>query len=160
MLKIRKAQPADAETIVALITCLAEYERAADKVKISAADILEHGFGEQPYFGCLLAEWQGKVAGFALYFFQYSTWEGRPALYLEDLFVLPEQRQKGIGMALMRKLARIALENRCTRFQWQVLDWNTPAIEFYHSLGAANMEEWYTYRMETPAIEALAAGEG
>jgi GNAT superfamily N-acetyltransferase len=104
----------------------------------------------------VFAEWGGKPAGFALFFYNYSTWQGRPGLYLEDLFVKPEFRGKGIGKALLLHLAKIAVENNCGRYQWQVLDWNTPAIEFYKSLGAEIMKEWLTMRVEGNALQRLA----
>lgn len=157
MLSIRKALPNDAKTIIWLIKQLAEYEREPESAKATTQDILRDGFGETPFFFCLIAEWNCTVAGFALYFFNYSTWEGCPGLYLEDLFVLPEFRKRGIGKSMMKELAKICVEKNCTRFQWQVLDWNTPSIEFYKSIGAFCMEEWLTFRMETSAIQTLAA---
>jgi GNAT superfamily N-acetyltransferase len=157
MLHIRPAQPADVSLILAFIHDLAEYEREPDAVKTTEADLLRDGFGAQPYFQCLIAEWNGQPAGFALYFFQYSTWEGRPSLYLEDLFVRPAFRKNGIGKALFVRLAQIAVERQCTRFQWEVLDWNQPAIDFYESLGAKVMREWLNMRMTSEAIQMLAS---
>lgn len=160
MLHIRPAQPADTPLILAFIHDLAEYEKEPHAVKATEADLLRDGFGPQPYFQCLIAEWDGQPAGFAFYFFQYSTWEGRPSLYLEDLFVRPQFRKKGIGKALFVKLAQIAVEKLCTRFQWEVLDWNQPAIDFYESLGAKVMREWLNMRMTGEAIQTLAEQEG
>lgn len=160
MYAIRFAQPEDAPVIIELIRALAEYEREPDAVKIREADVLQYGFGSEAVFSCLLAEWDGVVAGFALYFTTFSTWEGKPGLYLEDLFVQPEYRGKGLGKAFMAKLAQIALEKGFTRFQWQVLDWNAPSIEFYESIGAVHMKEWYTYRLSGDALVRLAANTG
>jgi GNAT superfamily N-acetyltransferase len=120
------------------------------------ADLLRDGFGEVPRFHALVAEWDGAPAGFALYFFNYSTWQGRPGIYLEDLFVRPSHRGRGIGTALLRAVAQIALERQCSRLVWSVLDWNEPAIRFYESLGASVMKEWMTMRVVGPALAALA----
>ena len=156
MVAIREARPEDARTIIELIQALAEYEREPDAVRISAEDVLAYGFGDEKVFSCLLAEWDGQTAGFALYFPTFSTWEGKPGLYLEDLFVYPQYRGRGIGRALMVRIARTAVEKGYTRFQWQVLDWNTPSIEFYESMGAVHMKEWYTYRLSGEALKRLA----
>ncbi len=157
MLTIREARPEDASVVIGLIQALAEYEREPDAVKITEADVLAHGFGDAKVFSCLLAEWDGATAGFALYFPTFSTWEGKPGIYLEDLYVHPEFRGRGIGKALMMNIARIAIEKGYTRFQWQVLDWNTPSIDFYESIGAVHMKEWYTYRLTGEALHKLAA---
>lgn len=157
---VRPATPADAAVIVALIKELAEYEREPDAAVVTEADILRDGFGERPRFEVVIAEEDGHVAGFAFYFFTYSTWRGRPCLYLEDLFVRPAFRRRGLGVELLRTLAGIAVRERCDRFVWQVLDWNAPAIAFYESLGARAMKEWITMRVEGEAIARLAAGEG
>lgn len=156
MLTLRMAQPQDAQIIIGLIQALAEYEREPDAVKITAADVERYSFGENAVFSCIIAEWEGEAIGFALYFLTFSTWEGKPGLYLEDLFVKTEHRGKGIGKTLMIRLAQIALERGCTRFQWQVLDWNTPSIEFYESIGAVHLKEWYTYRLSGEALYTLA----
>jgi GNAT superfamily N-acetyltransferase len=156
MLTIRDANPADVPTILALVRELAAYEREPDAVKATEADFLRHGFGERPLFRTLMAEWDGEAAGFALYFFGFSTWTGGPTLYLEDLFVRPEHRKKQIGVTLMRRLARLAVENGCKRFIWQVLDWNAPSIRFYESLGAKVATEWKTVRIDGEALSKLA----
>jgi GNAT superfamily N-acetyltransferase len=160
MLNIRAARPEDAGEIVKLIKALAEFEREPDAVKITEEDVVKHGFGENPgsnYFGCLMAEWDGKVAGFALYFFTYSTWEGRPVLYLEDIFIHPEYRRRAVARGLMIELAKIAVQKDCTRFEWAVLDWNVDAIDFYRKMGGSHQKEWQIYRMERDDMEALAS---
>jgi GNAT superfamily N-acetyltransferase len=157
MLTVRDASPADAPTILALVKELATYERAPDAVVATEADFLRHGFGDHPFFRVLIAEWDGAVAGFALYFFGFSTWTGGPILYLEDLFVRPEHRKKRIGVALMQRLAGAAVESGCTRFVWQVLDWNEPSIRFYEALGASVQREWLTVRLEGDALRKLAS---
>ena len=155
---IRPAQPADAPLILALIRELAAYEREPDAAIATEEDLLRDGFGPQRYFECLIAEEDGQPAGFALYFFNYSTWRGRPGLYLEDLFVRPEFRGKGIGKALLVRVAAVAVERGCGRLQWQVLDWNQTAIDFYQSLGAQFLDEWRTMRVTDEALLKLAAG--
>ena len=158
MLCIRRAQARDVPEILALIDNLAEYERAPEEATATAEDLLRDGFSEAPRFFVEMAEWDGRVAGFAFWFFNYSTWQGRPGLYLEDLFVRPAFRGHGIGKALLVHLARVALEEGCGRFQWQVLDWNTPAIDFYEALGAKRLGEWITMRVSGEGLARLAAG--
>ena len=155
-LTLRDAVPSDAPEIVALIRELANYEKEPEKAIATEADVLRDGFGPEPYFRCIMAEWQGEVAGFVLYFFQYSTWEGRPALYLEDLFVRDRFRKRGIGTALFRHLAQIAVERHCTRFQWECLNWNQPALDFYESTGAQVLHEWLNLRVTGDALRRLA----
>jgi GNAT superfamily N-acetyltransferase len=155
-LSLRPATRDDAELIVQFIRGLAEYERAPEAAVVTAEDLLRDGFGPDRKFRVVIAEWNGQPAGFAFYFFNYSTWQGRPGLFLEDLFVRPEFRGKGIGKALLVHLAQIAIRENCGRFVWQVLDWNTPAIEFYKSLGAKVLDEWLTMRVEGEALEKLA----
>ena len=157
MLTIRPATSDDIPTILDFIRALAEYEREPQAAVATAADLLRDGFGPSPKYWCVIAEWNGQPAGFAFYFYNYSTWQGRPGLYLEDLFVHPEFRGKGIGKALLLHLANIAVAENCGRFQWQVLDWNKPAIDFYESLGAKVMKEWLTMRVEGEALQKLAA---
>jgi GNAT superfamily N-acetyltransferase len=156
MLNIRPAKPADVPLIQQFIRDLAEYERSPESAVATQADLIRDGFGQAPKYRCLLAEWDGQPAGFAFFFYNYSTWQGRPGLYLEDLFVKPVFRGKGIGKALLLHLAKIAVDENCGRFQWQVLDWNTPAIDFYKSLGAKTMNEWLTMRVEGEDIKKLA----
>lgn len=157
MLSIRPAQKADVPLILDLIRALAEYEREPDKAIATAEDITRDGFtGPAPKFRVIIAEWDGTPAGFALFFYNYSTWNGRPGIYLEDLFVKPGFRGKGIGKALLVHLAKIAVEEKCMRLEWQVLDWNTPAIDFYKSLGALHMKEWFSMRVTGDALPALA----
>jgi GNAT superfamily N-acetyltransferase len=155
MLRIRPALPEDAGTILELIRGLAEYEREPHSAQATAEDLLRDGFGPSPKFHCLIAEWEGAAAGFALYFYNYSTWKGRPGIYLEDIFVWPHYRKRGIGKALFVEVARIAVAEQCGRYEWQVLDWNTPAIEFYESLGAKQMKQWQPMRLEGAALTAL-----
>jgi GNAT superfamily N-acetyltransferase len=160
MLVIRPAEASDVPLILQLIRELALYEREPDAVVATEADLLRDGFGPTPRFQALIAEHDGAPAGFAFYFFTYSTWRGRPALYLEDLFVPLAQRKKGIGLALMQRLARIAVDASCARFVWQVLDWNEPAIGFYRSLGAEILPEWQNVRVEGEALKRLAGLSG
>lgn len=155
MLNIRPATINDVGLILQFIHELAEYEREPEAVTATEADLVRDGFGVDPKFRVLIAEWEGKPAGFALYFYNYSTWLGRPGLYLEDVFVRPEFRGKGIGKTLLLYLARLAVQENCGRFQWQVLDWNTPAMKFYESLGAKVMKEWLTMRVEGEALKRL-----
>jgi len=158
-LTIRNATAADVSLILEFIRGLAEYERAPEEAVATEEDLLRDGFGLAPRFRVVIAEWQGQPAGFAFFFFNYSTWKGRPGLHLEDLFVRPEFRGKGIGKAFLVYLAKIAHEENCSRFEWQVLDWNTPAIEFYESLGAKLLKEWQTMRVDGEAMKRL-AGKG
>jgi GNAT superfamily N-acetyltransferase len=155
MLSLRPAKSEDVPLILQLVRELATYERDPDAVVATESDFLRDGFGDTPRFQVLLGEWNGEPAGFALYFYNWSTWLGRPGLYLEDLFVLPRHRGNGIGKALLRELARIAVREGCGRFQWQVLDWNEPALGFYRSLGARVMAEWLTVRLEGDALRRV-----
>jgi GNAT superfamily N-acetyltransferase len=157
---IRPATPADVGQILEFIRALAVYEREPDAVKATEADLLEHGFGESPYYSCLIAQSDGVAAGFALFFYDYSTWLGKPGLYLEDLFVFPEHRGLGIGKALLQRLAQIAVERGCARMKWEVLDWNTPAIDFYKVMGAEIQKEWLNVRLSGDALRRLATGGG
>jgi GNAT superfamily N-acetyltransferase len=159
MLVIREAQPADVSSILSLIRALAEYEREPSAVVATEEDLLRDGFGVQPRFQCVIAEWSGEAVGFALFFYNYSTWHGRAGLYLEDLFVQPSHRGKGIGRALLGYLARRAQAEGLTRVVWQVLHWNTPAIEFYKTLGAESLSAWKGMRLTGPSLKALAETE-
>ena len=159
MLSIRNAEPADAPLVLQFIRRLAEYEREPNAVVATEKDLLRDGFGPEPKYRCLLAEWDGMPAGFALFFFNYSTWLGKPGLYLEDLFVLPEMRGKGIGRALLQRLAQIAVDENCYGMRWQVLEWNEAALKFYETLGATMMDEWETMRLMEPALSRLAGIE-
>ncbi|HUX10641.1 MAG TPA: GNAT family N-acetyltransferase [Terriglobia bacterium] len=157
MLCIRPAEAKDIPLILQLIRELAEYEKAPEQAVATDADIRRDGFSSDPKFRVIIAEWGGETAGFALFFYNYSTWLGRPGLYLEDLFVRPELRGKGIGKALLTHLAKTAVEEGCGRFEWQVLNWNTPALEFYRSLGAHILEEWSTMRISGEPLRQLAS---
>jgi GNAT superfamily N-acetyltransferase len=153
---IRPATRADVPQILAFIRALAAYEREPEAVLATEAALERDGFGPNPFYFCLIAECNGRPAGFALYFFNYSTWLGRPGLYLEDLFVEPEFRGLGIGKLLLERVAAIALKKGCQRLQWEVLDWNTPAIEFYRAMGAEFLDEWRNVRVNGEALERLA----
>jgi len=157
MLNIRNASGNDIPLILQFIRELAEYEKAPEQAVARADDLRRDGFSANPKFRVLIAEWQGEPAGFALFFYHYSTWVGRPTLFLEDLFVRPRFRGKGIGKTLLLHLAKVAVDEGCGRFEWQVLDWNTPAIEFYQSLGATVMKEWLTMRVTGDELIKLAA---
>jgi GNAT superfamily N-acetyltransferase len=157
MLSIRPATPADIPEILAFIRELAEYEREPASAIATAADLLRDGFGPTPRFHCLIAEWSGQPVGFALYFYNYSTWRGHAGIYLEDLFVRPPFRGKGIGKALFAAVAAIAVAEGCPRFEWAVLDWNTPAIDFYNSLGAIPLSEWTTMRLSGSPLSTFAS---
>jgi len=153
---IRRGRPRDAATIVRLIRGLAEYERLAHQVEATTGRIRRHGFGRRPYFETLICRRGGRAVGFALYFFTYSTFLGRPSLYLEDLFVLPEERGSGAGRALLRALAKVAVRRGCGRMEWTVLDWNRPAIGFYRRLGAKLHKEWVLTRLTGAPLSRLA----
>lgn len=153
---IRAATPADVPAIAQLIRELAEYERLTHTVVLTEADLQQHLFGERPYAEVLLAEEAGMIVGFALFFHNYSTFRGKPGIYLEDLFVIPSARGQGHGKALLRAIAQLAVERGCARVEWSVLNWNTPAIAFYQSLGARPLDEWTVYRLTGDALERLA----
>jgi GNAT superfamily N-acetyltransferase len=159
MTTIRPASATDVPQILAFVRELAEYEREPDAVKMSEAELLGDGFparGESACFECLIAEEGGEPAGFALFFPVYSTWRGR-AMHLEDLFVRPRFRGRGIGKALLTRVAALSVERGVRLLFWHVLDWNEPAIEFYRSLGAATMDSWRRMRLGDDALAALAA---
>lgn len=157
-LHIRTATPADAPLLHELVTALAVYEREPDAVKASVEDLRASLFDEGATAHALVCEVDGEAIGFAVYFFNYSTWLGRNGIYLEDLFVRPEHRGHGGGLALLRHLAQLAVDKGCGRFEWSVLDWNQPAIDFYRAAGATAMDEWTVYRMQGQALADFAAG--
>ena len=157
MLNIRPASGADAPLIAGLVRELADYEKLLPDAKATAADFLRELEAPNPVIRVLIAEWDGQPAGFALYFFNFSTFVGRPGLYLEDLFVKPALRSHGIGRALLGALARIAKQRDCGRMEWAVLDWNEPALRFYKTLGARQLNEWIVHRLTPAEIDALAA---
>jgi GNAT superfamily N-acetyltransferase len=156
---VRPATPEDVPDVLRLIRALADYEREPDAVETTEDDLRRWVFGPDPAANVLVAEAEpgGKVVGLALWFRTYSTWTGVPGIYLEDLFVQPDQRGSGLGRALLQELARIAVERGYRRVEWAVLDWNTPAVEFYESLGARPMAEWSTYRLTGQALVDLGA---
>jgi GNAT superfamily N-acetyltransferase len=158
-LAIRRARPDEAGLVLSLIRELAEYEKLLHEVEASEATIGAALFGDNPRLFCEIAEWNGEPAGFAVWFINFSTFSGRPGIYLEDLFVRPALRGKGIGKTLLAHLAGQCIANGWARLQWAVLDWNTPSIEFYKSLGAVLMDEWTGCRLEGPALAALARGQ-
>jgi GNAT superfamily N-acetyltransferase len=175
---LRRATERDVPAILALIRGIAEYERLSHEVQATEALLREHGFGARPVYECILAERDfderrkapvtavgprgiagpapRQAVGFALYFFTFSTFTGRPTLYLEDLFVIPEERRGGIGRQLLTRLAQIAVERDCGRMEWSVLDWNTPARDLYFKIGARAMDEWTVFRMSPEAFGRLA----
>lgn len=153
---IRPGSPRDAATIVALVRELAAYEHLLHEVRITPADVRRHGFGPRPYFRTLVCRRRAKPVGLALYFFTYSSFLGRPVLWLEDLLVLPEERSRGAGRALLRALARIAVARGCGRMEWSVLDWNAPAIRFYRRIGARLDKEWIITRLKGAPLTRLA----
>ena len=153
---IRPARPGDVAAIHRLVRGLAEYEHSAEQVAASEDDLRRALFGDQPAVFAHVAVHDGAVAGFALWFLSFSTWTGRHGIYLEDLYVTPQLRGHGYGKALLAELARICVERGYARFEWAVLDWNTPAIGFYRALGAAAMDEWTVQRLAGPALGALA----
>ena len=156
-LSIRPAEPADVGTVLHLIRELAEYERAADQVVATEALLHEALFATPPAAEAVIAEIDGQAIGMALYFFNFSTWTGWRGLYLEDLYVTPAARGTGAGKALLKHLAGIAVARGCTRFEWSVLDWNTPAQEFYKAMGAEPMDGWTVHRVSGAALAKLAA---
>lgn len=155
-LSIRFATEADADLIVSFISDLAEYEKLLHEVTATAEDIRKSLFGARVFAECLLAFDGGEAVGFAVFFHNYSTFLGKPGLYLEDLFVKPEARGRGIGRALLRRLAEITLERGLCRMEWAVLDWNKPSIEFYESLDAKAMDDWTVYRLAGDALGEMA----
>ena len=158
--RIRPASPEDVPLILSLIRELAEYEKLLHEVTGTEAELRTALFGARPHAECVIAELGGKPAGFALFFHNFSTFLAKPGLYLEDLYVKPELRGKGVGKKLLAHLAALALKRGCGRFEWAVLDWNKPAIDFYRSIGAEMMESWKINRLAGKALERLAADAG
>jgi GNAT superfamily N-acetyltransferase len=157
--KIRPARIEDVPIILQLIRDLATYERAPDEVSATEEQLVDVLFGKRPVAEVLLAFEAESPVGFAVYFYNFSTWLGRPGLYLEDLFVKPEKRGKGYGRALLVELAKVARDRGCGRMEWAVLDWNEPAIKFYRALGAQSMHEWTVFRLARDEIASLANSE-
>jgi GNAT superfamily N-acetyltransferase len=158
-LLIRRARPDEVGVLYSLICELADYEKLSHEVEATEKMIADALFGDNPRLFCDIAEWKGEVAGFAVWFINFSTFSGRSGIYLEDLFVRPALRGKGIGKALLSHLARECVTNNWSRLQWSVLDWNTPSIEFYKSLGAVLLDEWTICKVAGPALSALAEGK-
>jgi len=154
--EIRRARPGEAGLVLSFVRELAEYEKLLHELEATAADIDAALFCDNPRLFCEIAEWQREPVGFAVWFFNFSTFSGRSGIFLEDLFVRPSHRGKGIGKAMLVHLARACVANGWSRLQWAVLDWNTPSIEFYKSLGAVLMDEWTMCRVSGPALSALA----
>jgi len=152
---LRAARPADVSVILQFIQGLAEYEKLAHACVATETQLAETLFGPRPYAEVILAYWNDTPTGFALFFHNYSTFLAKPGIYLEDLFVDPEYRGKGLGKALLKELARIAIERNCGRLEWSVLDWNEPSINFYKSLGAVPLDEWTIYRVTGDALTNL-----
>jgi GNAT superfamily N-acetyltransferase len=157
-LAIRRARPGEAGLVLSLVRELAEYEKLLHEVEATEIDIDAALFGNSPRLFCEIAEWEGNPVGFAVWFINFSTFSGRSGIYLEDLFVQPAQRGNGIGKALLAHLAQQCVASGWSRLQWAVLDWNTPSIEFYKSIGAVLMDEWTVCRVSGPALAALAKG--
>lgn len=155
-MQLRSATREDSALILALIRELAEFEKLLHEVAADETTLAEHLFGARPRAEVLIAEVEGATAGFALFFHNFSTFLGKPGLYLEDLYIRPAFRGRGYGRSIMQQLARIAMERGCGRFEWWVLDWNHPAIEFYRSLGAQPMSDWTVQRVSGAALLALA----
>jgi GNAT superfamily N-acetyltransferase len=154
---IRPATAADAPIIASLIRELAVYEKLEHLAKATPEDLVRHLFGDRPAAEVLIAETDGQAVGFALFFSTFSTFRGQPGIYLEDLFVRLEHRGQGIGKALLASIAKVAVERRCGRLEWSVLDWNQPSIDFYRSQGAVPMDEWTVFRVDEAALTRLAA---
>ncbi|HEY2594346.1 MAG TPA: GNAT family N-acetyltransferase [Chloroflexota bacterium] len=154
-LVVRKLRPADAPRLLELIDGLADYEKLARPDAAARERLVADATAEPPRFSTLLAEVDGQVVGYAIYFFTYSTFRARPTLYLEDVFVLPERRGQGAGVALFRACASEAVAQGCARMEWQVLAWNTPSIEFYERLGARHQADWLPFRLDDEALLAV-----
>ena len=155
---LRAAGPEDLPTIIDLIKELAAFEKLADQVLVTAESLHPHLFGARPVAECVVAERDGSVVGFALFFVNFSTWLGKPGLYLEDLYVKPDHRRRGVGTQLLRYLAQLAVARDYGRFEWSVLDWNENAIGFYRRMGATVLPDWRICRVEGPALTRLGQG--
>jgi len=153
---IRDAQTSDLDIIISFIKLLADYEKLLESVKLNKEKLHSYLFGKTPKAEVIIAEENNKPIGFALFFHNFSTFEGRPGLYLEDLFILPEHRSKGYGKKLLKYLANIAIERDCARFEWCVLDWNRPSIKFYEKQGALAQNDWLIYRLDGSKLESFA----
>ncbi|MBW4619275.1 MAG: GNAT family N-acetyltransferase [Cyanosarcina radialis HA8281-LM2] len=153
---LRPVEPADIDVLFSLIQALAEYEQLSHAVTGNADELKEHLFGSRPYAEAILAEYGGETAGFALFFYNYSTFLTKPGLYLEDLFVLPAYRRQGIGKAILTYLAQLSVERGCGRLEWSVLDWNRSAIAFYESIGASILPDWRICRVTGESLDRLA----
>jgi GNAT superfamily N-acetyltransferase len=156
MLKLRKATKKDIPLILSFIRELAEYERAPNAVSCTEKDLRRDGFGPSPKFRVIIAEWDEEPAGMAFFFYNYSTWQGRPGVYIEDLFVRPQFRSRGIGKALMEYLAKTAIAEQCFGVRWEVLDWNKPAIDVYQRLGSKFREGWRSMQITGQELRELA----
>jgi len=153
---IRHARPGDSSLVLEFIRHLADYEKLTHEVEATEADLDHLLFGERPYAEVIFGDWEDRPVGFALFFHNVSTFVGRPGLYLEDIFVHPDARGRSFGKAMMAHLARLAEQRRCGRFEWAVLDWNTPSIGFYKGLGARPMDEWTVFRLTGESLSDLA----
>ena len=158
-LVIRPARSSDASTILHFIRELAIYEKAEHEVVSTVESITQQLFGDAPHVHARICEIDGQAAGFSIYFFSFSTWQGKKGLYLEDLYVSPNFRGSGAGKRMLQDLAQIAVAADCGRFEWSVLDWNEPAIQFYEALGASAQSEWVRYRLSGDALQKVASGE-
>jgi len=158
-MNIRPAKTTDIDEILALIYELALYEKAPEEAKATKSQIMESFFSDNPKVFCEIVEVDGEIAGLAIWFLNYSTWQGKHGIYLEDLFIRPQFRGRGFGKSVLKHLAQICIDRGYGRFQWWVLDWNTPSIEFYKALGAVAMDEWTVYRVSGDALTELAAVE-
>ena len=157
-LVIRDARTGDAALVMEFVRALAAYEKLAHDVVTNEDEIAAALFAPQPRAFCDIAEWNGEAAGFAVWFYNFSTFRGRHGIYLEDLFVKPDFRGHGIGKALLANLARRAVEQNCARVEWSVLDWNKPSIDFYEGIGARPVNGWYVYRLQDAALKKLGGG--
>ena len=155
-LTVRPATPLDAATILRFVRELADYEKAIHEVEATEESTRAAIFGDGSVTHALICEREGQAIGMAVYFFSYSTWQAKNGLYLEDLYVTPDARGSGAGKALLRRLAQIALEKGCGRFEWSVLDWNEPSINFYRGIGAKSLDDWKIFRLTGEALDALA----